>query len=295
MADTLTAGHRRDEWFPKEGYGKSNRQPPVLFRNQLRFLKTVRWMRIGWFLAIVSVVVLPSPTVYFYYKDTHSVTGTRWTNASTTVGSNDGFEENPLATASGQSDVYDIEGSEPPNAPPAQVKLAKMQREAKDMREQNQTMQTEIASLKAIATTKDESTKVRALQAQNAEKDNTIAALKAQLAQRPQADGLQLSEFRGELQAVNAPLQQAVAKTKRVTVKELAADESLSEKTRESAKLALDELALDELTQVMTLGVLPGEEMAQYLRSLRLLHYAAVVIRVAGRCVGCLAHHTTTP
>ena len=259
-------------------------------------------MRVGWFLAFVSVVVLPSPTVYFYYKDTHSVTGTRWTNASTTVGSTDGFEENPLATASGQSDVYDIEGSEPPNASLAQVKLAKMQREAKDMRAQNQTMQTEIASLKSIATTKDESTKVRALQAQNAEKDSTIAALKAQLAQRPQADGLQLSGLRGELQlsaleaqAVNAPLQQAVAKTKRVTVKELAADENLSEKTRESAKLALDELALDELTQVMTLGVLPGKEMAEYLRSLRLLHYAAVVIRVAGRCVGCLAHPTTPP
>ena len=232
-------------------------------------------MPVGWFLAIVSVVVLPLPTVYFYYKDTHSVTGTQGSNASTTVGSTDDFEENPLATESGQSDDYDIEGSEPPNAAPTQIRLAKMQREAKDMRAQNQKMQTQLlqqqtetASLKSTATTKDESTKVRALQAQNAEHESTIAALEAQL--------------------IDAPLQQTVAKTKRVAIKELAADESLGEKTRESAKLAVDELALDELTQVMM-----GEEMAEYLRSLRLLHYAAVVIRVAGRCVDCLAHPTT--
>jgi uncharacterized protein YfcZ (UPF0381/DUF406 family) len=245
----------------------------------------------------VSVVVLPAPTVYFYYKDTHSATGTRWTNASTTAAkSDDNFQENPLSMNSGQSDAYDVEGRELPNALPAQAKLAKMQREAKDTRVQNQRMQmqilqlqTENASLKAVATTKDESTKVQALQAQNATNENTIAALKAQLAQAPQSGGAQLQLTLSDVSpGTYAPLQHAVAKTQQVAIKELASDESLSEQTRESAQLALDELAAAQVRQSKIITkkmVLPGEEMTKYLESLRLLQYADAVIRVAGTCV----------
>jgi hypothetical protein len=282
--------------------------------------------------------VLPSPIVYFYYKDTHSVTGTRWTNASTAVESDEGFQDNPLAEP-GQSDVYDVEGSELPNVPPARAKLAKMQREAKDTRAKNQQMQTQLlqlqnenTSLKMIATTKDESTKVQALQAQNEKlqtealtKDNEIASLKAittakdestkvqalqaqnatlqaQLAQGPQVGGaqLQLSPLSDVSPGANGPLQQAAAKT--VAIKEFAADEGLSEETRGSAQQALDDMAAAQI-MLSTLQskndvevaaaqvrqskkmVLPGEEMAKYLESLRLLHYADAVIRVAGMCV----------
>jgi len=240
--------------------------------------------------------------VYFYYKDTHSATGTRWTNASTTAAkSDDNFQENPLSMDSGPSDAYDIEGRELPNAPPAQAKLAKMQREAKDTRVQNQRMQmqilqlqTENASLKAVATTKDESTKVQALQAQ-------IAALQAQSAQGPQVGGEQLQLSTLIDAGTNAPLQQAVAKT--VAIKEFAADEGLSQETRESAKQALDDMATaqimlsamqsknkalrDTFTYATSLGTSEGirEEMSKYLESLRLLHYADAVIRVAGMCV----------
>jgi hypothetical protein len=270
----------REEWFPREGY--------------------------GWFICFLSVVVLPSPTVYYYYKETHSATGTRWTSASSTAaGADDNFQENPLSMDSGPSDAYDIEGRELPNAPPAQVKLAKMQREAKETRAQNQKMQTqllplqtdaitkdaEIASLKAMNSAKDESTKVQALQAQNATKDNTIAALKAQLAQAPQPSGAQLQLALSDASpGTNAPPQ--LTKTQQATIKEFAADESLSEETREAAKQALDEIAaaqiMAQVRQSKILDkkmVLPGEEMAKYLESLRLLHSADAVIRVVGTCV----------
>jgi hypothetical protein len=198
-----------------------------------------------------------------------------------------------------------------------------MQRDAKDTRAQNQKLQTqllqlqteaasakaeaasataeiatkdaEIASLKAITSAKDESTKVQALQAQNATKDNAIAALKAQLAQAPQPSGAQLQLALSDVSpGTTTPLQHAVAKTQHVAIKELASDESLSEQTRESAKLALDELAAAQVRQskIITKKMVKkmveedgGEEMIKYLESLRLLHYADAVIRVAGMCV----------
>ena len=157
----------RDEWFPQEGY--------------------------VWFICFLSIVVLPSPTVYFYYKEQRVTNGT-----------DDSFEENPLSTESGQSDVYDVEGSGSSDAPPARVKLARMQREAKEARAQNQKMQkrlqtfaaekedkdNEIASLKAITSAKDESTKVQALQAK-------IVTLEAQVA-RPQMEGAALNGLSDE-------------------------------------------------------------------------------------------------
>ena len=294
----------REEWFPREGY--------------------------GWFICFLSVVVLPSPTVYYYYKETHSATGTRWTNASTTAAeSDDNFQENPLSMDSGPSDAYDIEGRELPNAPPALAKLAKMQREAKETRAQNQKLQTENqklqtelasfkaentslkvenTSLKSITTAKDESTKVQALQAQNATKDNTIAALKAQLAQAPQPSGAQLQLALSDASpGTNAPPQ--LIKTQQATIKEFSADESLSEDTREAAKQVLDEIAaaqimqskietaaqarqskrqskiIDKMTMKKMVEEDGGEEMIKYLESLRLLHCVDAVITVAGMCV----------
>ena len=111
------------------------------------------WTRAGWFLAFVSAVVLPSPTLYFYYKDTRSDTGSRLTGTSTAAES-DGFEENPLSKP-GQSDVYDVEGSELLNVPPARAKLAKMQREGKNMRSQVQKMQAQLVQLQTEAMAKD--------------------------------------------------------------------------------------------------------------------------------------------
>jgi hypothetical protein len=215
----------------------------------------------------VSVVVLPSPIVYFYYKDTHSATGTRWTNASSTAA--EGTDDNPIRMEnplsfgeSDQADVYDIEGSELANVPPSRIKLAKLQREAKDSRAQAQQLQTqnrqlqtqnrqlqtdkdhdkaeiatakaEIVSLKALTTATDESTKVQALQAET-------TALKRRLAQA-QKDGMQLAMFSDEAQST-AIHQQPTEQSSEAVMKEHATDETLSEETRESAKQALDELA----------------------------------------------------
>jgi myosin heavy subunit len=224
----------------------------------------------GWFLAFVSTIVLPSPIVYFYYKDTHSVTGTRWTNASSSTaaeGSDDNpiRMENPLSFGeSDQADVYDIEGSELANVPPSRIKLAKLQREAKDSRAQVQQLQTqnrqlqaetaakdndiaavkaENVSLKVLTTATDESTKVQALQAEIATAKAETAALKDQLARRPQADGMQLAMFSDEAQSTATIQQQPTEQSSEAVMKEHAIDETLSEETRESAKQALDELA----------------------------------------------------
>jgi hypothetical protein len=258
----------------------------------------------------VSAVVLPSPTVYFYYKDTHSATGTRWTNASSTAeGSDDNFhQENPLSMD--PSDVYDIEGSKLTNAPPSRIKLAKLQREAKDSRVQAQQLQTqnrqlqaetaakdndiaaakaEIVSLRALTTAKDESTKVQALQAET-------AALKDQLARRPQAGKLQLAMFSDEAQST-ATHQQATEQSSEAVMKEHTTDETLSEETRESAKQALDELAAariknlaferrlalaQEDRKLRGVADAVSEDMTTYLRGHRLLHHADAVIRVVG-------------
>jgi hypothetical protein len=273
----------------------------------------------------VSVVVLPSPIVYFYYKDTHSATGTRWTNASSTAA--EGTDDNPIRMEnplsfgeSDQADVYDIEGSELTNVPPSRIKLAKLQREAKDSRAQAQQLQTqnrqlqtqnrqlqtdkdhdkaeiatakaEIVSLKALTTATDESTKVQALQAET-------TALKDQLARRPQADDLQLAMFSDEAQSTTIH-QQPTEQSSEAVMKEHATDETLSEETRESAKQALDELAATriknlaferrlalvqedrKLRGVATVSDAVSEDMTTYLRGHRLLHYANAVIRVVG-------------
>jgi hypothetical protein len=292
--------------------------------------------------------VLPSPIVYFYYKDTHSVTGTRWTNASSSSTAAEGSDDNPIRMEnplsfgeSDQADAYDIEGSELSNVPPSRIKLAKLQREAKDSRAQAQQLQTqnrqlqtqnqqlqadtaakdndiaavkaENVSLKAFTTAKDESTKVQALQAET-------AALKDQLARRPQADGMQLAMFSDEAQST-ATQQQPTEQSSEAVMKEHATDETLSEETRESAKQALDELAAAHIKDLASERRLAlknlaserhlalensaferrlalaqedrklrdgfvsdavSEDMTTYLRGHRLLHHADAVIRVVG-------------
>ena len=218
------ADHRRDEWFPKEGY--------------------------GWFLAFMTIIVLPSPTVYFYYKE----------STSRSAKSDEDFEENPLSQP---SQSFDVEGSEVPNAPAARLKLAKMQRESKNMRSQNQKTQAQLLQLQKEAV--------------SAEAE--IASLRAQLGQGPQLGGLQ-------------------SQAKTVAIKEFAADEDLGEEIRETAKQAVDEMVATQIlqsknemlrskftsTSLAALGSFEEhhKEMTEYLKSLRLLHHADVVIRVAG-------------
>ena len=130
----------------------------------------------GYFIVFISVVVLPSPTDYFYYKDKRA--------AAAVDGPDDSFEQNPLAKVSGQSDVFDVEASDPPTvAKPARAKLAKMQREAKDTRAQNQKQQVQVRQLQ---------TEITALKANATANVGEIATLKAQLVQTPQMEGMEL-------------------------------------------------------------------------------------------------------
>jgi TolA-binding protein len=262
----------REEWFPREGY--------------------------GWFICFLSVVVLPSPTVYFYYKESHSVTGTRWTNASTTknpVEADDRFgQENPLA----MDVAIEVDSDPSDTTQPSRTQVAKRQREAKNMRAQVQQLQTQIrqleaenTSLKAVTTATDESTKVQALQAET-------AALKVRLAQKAQTDGTQPAILSDEAHSTETQ-QQAIEKSSEAAMKELATDETLSEETRESAKQALDELAgtqiksvalesknvaleRDKKATLRKLAIVVNEDMTKYLQGLRLLHYADAVITVVG-------------
>eukprot|EP01043_Picozoa_sp_COSAG02_P035305 COSAG02_NODE_2520_length_8610_cov_4.542474_1_plen_242_part_00 len=77
----------------------------------------------------MAVLVLPSPTVYFYYKETKS--------KSRFAESEEEFQENPLSQT-GQSDAFEDERSNLSSTPSARLKLAKMQRESKNMLAQTQ-------------------------------------------------------------------------------------------------------------------------------------------------------------
>ena len=188
------------------------------------------------------------------------------------------------------SDVYDIEGSELTSAPPSRIKLAKLQREAKDFRVQAQQLQTQNRQLQ---TDKDHD------KAEIATAKAETAALKDQLARRPQAGKLQLAMFSDEAQST-AIHQQPTEQSSEAVMKEHATDETLSEETRESAKQALDELAaariknlaferlaqedrklLDSLRDGCVSDAV-SEDMTTYLRGHRLLHHADAVIRVVG-------------
>ena len=210
-------------------------------------------------MAFMTVLVLPSPMVYFYYKDTRRINGN---DVSQPIDSEEVFEENPLSKPV-QSNTYDVEGSELRDIPPSRVKVAKMQRESKTMREQNQKTKTQLLQLQSEAV----SAKAE------------IASLRAQLAQGPPLE-----------------VQQSQAKT--VAIKEIAADEDLGEEIRESAKQTVDEMVGAQIlqsknqmlrdkftsTSLAALGSFEEhhKEMTNYLKSLRLLHHADVVIRVAG-------------
>eukprot|EP01045_Picozoa_sp_COSAG04_P027625 COSAG04_NODE_4082_length_2316_cov_41.215607_3_plen_383_part_01 len=160
------------EWFPKEGY--------------------------GWFLVFLFVIVLPSPTLYFYHKDTSGST------AEAKLG--DGFEENPLAIEMAQSTT--ASGEDSGGDKPARAKLAKMQREAKD----------------ALAL-------VQKLQAENQQLKTSLAQVEA-TPTVAHSLGMEL-----------ATVEDGTADNAQETaMKERAADESLSEETREYAKKAVEVL-----------------------------------------------------
>ena len=97
------------------------------------------------FIVFIFAIVLPSPTVYFYRKDTGAL-------GASGEASGDGFEENPLAIDVDNKSVAADDGdtsAESATAQPARAKLAKMQREAKDARSQVQKLQAQVQQLQA--------------------------------------------------------------------------------------------------------------------------------------------------
>eukprot|EP01045_Picozoa_sp_COSAG04_P025490 COSAG04_NODE_3353_length_2891_cov_2.148108_4_plen_357_part_01 len=236
------------EWFPKEGY--------------------------GWFIVFIFAIVLPSPTVYFYRKDTGA-------QGLSDMESGDGFEENPLAievdrTAAANED----DSSEPTVAQPARAKLAKMQREGKDARAQVQKLQAEVQQVRAenreqqaenqqqLAEIQQLQEQIQQLEAQSQMDGDAVrnseaalrednAALKAQLAEAPQQSaGTDLVALPDDASGSAAPEQTPAVKSPEATMKQLAIDESLSEEARDSAKKALEVLVSSQLLDIEQTAVL---------------------------------------
>eukprot|EP01045_Picozoa_sp_COSAG04_P002616 COSAG04_NODE_97_length_26459_cov_6.507246_4_plen_1426_part_00 len=221
------------EWFPKEGY--------------------------GWFIVFLFAIVLPSPTVYFYCRDKDG--------PSSGAELGEGFEENPLAIELGQADVEDKEGdAETQQAQPARAKLAKMQREGKDARAQVQKLQIETQQQQAEIQQLHEEVQQQQQEIQQLEAQGQldgdavrksesalrkeVATLKAQLvAISSSAAGTQLAT----LPESAAPPHHAApvgGQAQEAAMKELAADESLSEEARESAKKAFEVLLSSQLLDI---------------------------------------------
>eukprot|EP01045_Picozoa_sp_COSAG04_P014993 COSAG04_NODE_1158_length_8038_cov_2.977201_2_plen_423_part_00 len=221
---------------------------------------------------LLFVIVLPSPTVYFYRKDAvqANVSGPEL---------GDGFEKNPLAIEVEQSaDKGNDDGSESTAAKPARAKLAKMQREGKDARAQNQKLQAQVQQLEAQDQQRQEENQQLQEENKQLQEENTQlesqsqmdgdavrkseaalrkenAALKAQLVEAEQASGTELVRrvSDGTADAV-APEQvfeePGAAKNQEAAMKDLAIDESLSEEARESAKKALEVLVSSQLLDI---------------------------------------------
>ena len=104
-----------DEIFPREGY--------------------------GWFIVFVYVVFLPGPTLYKLFK---GQSGDDEVATTTT------FDENPLARDTG-ADEWDFDSTQKLTEPTSLSKIAKMQREQKEIRSENEALRTEIVALRASA------------------------------------------------------------------------------------------------------------------------------------------------
>eukprot|EP01045_Picozoa_sp_COSAG04_P000517 COSAG04_NODE_12_length_42844_cov_6.769213_21_plen_1150_part_00 len=221
------------EWFPKQGY--------------------------GWFIVFLFAVLLPSPTFYFYCRDKDKLIA-----SGSEVG--EGFETNPLAIELGESAEDDKDSAYQPTAQPARAKLAKMQREGKDSRAQVQKLQTETQQQQAEIQKLQE--EIQQLQEENQQLEahgqmdgdtvrrseaalrKKVAALEAQLAavHVPHRAGTEMVAVSDGGSA--ATVTEHEPKTQADTMKELAADESLSEDARESAKKALEVLVSSQLADI---------------------------------------------
>jgi hypothetical protein len=215
-------------------------------------------------------VLLPSPTLYYYRKD-------QKVHLTAEFGQRE--EDNPLASDS--TEAHDDLTQQPPVA---RTKIFKLQREVKQKNDENQQLRKQLVQAEAKVTA--------TLQTERGQAD---------------VEMLDVADAR-----VPAP-----AKTQVDAMKDLAADESLSEDARESAKKALgmlvasqiigtEQTAMDNLRshelknlrsgaqfndQLLNQNEMPTDSVAAaarrellgWLRDNRLLRYAEVMTRVAGK------------
>ena len=213
----------------------------------------------------------------------------------------EGFESNPLAIELGESaaDGKDDDGAEPQEstAQPARAKLAKMQREGKDARAQVQKLQIETQQQQVeIQQKQDEVQQLREENEQQQADNQQLQDENQQLEAQVQMDGDAVrqseSALRKEVATLNSPLaavaqpagtelatvagtgDQAVPadstasqdnRTQEVAMKDLAADESLSEDARETAKKAFEVLLSSQLLDIeQTAALKKLESEAQF-------------------------------
>eukprot|EP01045_Picozoa_sp_COSAG04_P010945 COSAG04_NODE_689_length_11142_cov_6.664041_4_plen_1132_part_00 len=285
------------EWFPKEGY--------------------------GWFIVFLFAIVLPSPTVYFYCRDKGKPTASGGelgegfeTNPLAIELGDDGDSAEPqepsAQPARAKLAKMQREGKDArARVQKLQVETQQQQGEIQQVKADNQQLQEDAEQQQAEieqqqAEIEQLQAEVQQLEAQGQmngdavrkseaklRKDNEtlrkeIAAIK--LTSGPSADGMELVPIPGDEEApdtaadaVDRPI--AVRKTQEDALKELSADESLSEETRASAQKALEVLVSSQLVDIeqtaalkKRAGVLKElESEAQFVNQQAQIEYSAAL------------------
>lgn len=233
------------EWFPKEGY--------------------------GWFIVFLFAIVLPSPSIIFYFRDKEDYQ-TRIDDGA--------IIENPLEMghdfdSETARSVDSVSSQQQPSASSARSKLSKAYRETKYAQAQVQRLEAE---------TRQQQAKIEQQQTQ-------IEKLQSQAQMTPiRSDGPPTDEHLLVQNGSTSTINPGEAET--VMLSELVANEVLGEDARESAKRALTSVASAQITEFEQSAVakiatqskarLVHSELTDWLVEHRLQQYAAQFTQIGG-------------
>jgi hypothetical protein len=226
----------------------------------------------GWFIVFMFGIVLPSPSFYYFYTENAGQTPDK-TKLETEFHSE---TVNPLSIDSAES-----QGGSKQQAPAARTKVIKAQREAKEMRTENQKLQKEIAALRKI---KRDS---RADEEMPADAE-TEALAKTQI---DMMKGFVADENLSEEARESAKKALALLVTSQIAETSRNVEQAATLGSLHSQAQFNDDFVQfsGQFISSKYQNAMPkdrcSDEMAEWLHSHRLLHHAAKIIGVAGTCV----------
>jgi hypothetical protein len=250
------------EWFPREGCAYTH---PLFLSVSLSLCLSLslrhRCNVDGWVIVFLFGVLLPSPSLYFYFNAKPGMM-----QLETEFGQ---YEENPLAIDAGDGQ----DGSQQP--PAARAKIIKVQREAKEMRAQIQKLQKDNASLRKSLPQVEAN---RRLQASNDQGNvEMLDGADTETPTKTRQDAMK--EFVANENLSEEARESAKKALGMLVTSQIVATEQVA--TLDSLRSEAN--YNDQFNQINQNEC--GEEMARWLRQHRLLHRAAKIIRVVGAYV----------